>query len=128
MKNLTSNSEAEDTTPHNRIIAGMLVKGKVIDHQTRCTHYHSALDIIAIKFKCCNTYYPCYSCHLEETDHVAVPWPLVERDTKAILCGACGHEFPFALSARRSCISGPGNSMGDWQGSFPYGFIASVRI
>ncbi len=107
MKNLNSNSEAEDATPHNRMIAGVQVKGKVIDHQTRCTHYHSALDIIAIKFKCCNTYYPCYSCHQEDTDHVAVPWPVDERDTKAVLCGACGHELTIAeyLSSHNTCPS-----------------------
>lgn len=47
----------------------IIVKGRTTDDQTRCIHYHSAVDIIAIKFKCCNTYYPCFYCHEEEAGH-----------------------------------------------------------
>lgn len=82
-----------DTIPHERIIGGLMVKGKVIDNQTRCSHYHTDLDIIAIKFKCCDTYYPCYSCHKETADHEAITWPENEWDSKAILCGVCGYEL-----------------------------------
>ena len=82
-----------DTIPHDRIIGGLMVKGKVIDNQTRCSHYHTDLDIIAIKFKCCDTYFPCYSCHKETADHEAITWPENEWDKKAILCGVCGHEL-----------------------------------
>jgi uncharacterized CHY-type Zn-finger protein len=88
-----SSTNQSDTTAHDRIIGGLLVKGKVIDNQTRCSHYHTDLDIIAIKFKCCDTYYPCYSCHKEATTHEAITWPIAERDTKAILCGVCGHQL-----------------------------------
>ncbi|PZR37259.1 MAG: hypothetical protein DI538_12780 [Azospira oryzae] len=69
------------------------ISGKPIDEFTRCVHYHSANDIIAIKFKCCNTYYPCYSCHEETADHAAQVWPIAEYDTTAILCGQCQHEL-----------------------------------
>lgn len=33
------------------------VHGISVDDKTRCEHYHSLLDIIAIKFKCCGKYY-----------------------------------------------------------------------
>jgi len=69
------------------------VFGKSVDDQTRCVHWHSQLDIIAIKFKCCDKYYPCFSCHEEEADHAHEVWPKGEFDEKAILCGACGHEL-----------------------------------
>ncbi len=69
------------------------VKGKLIDEHTRCTHHHSIFDIIAIRFKCCNEYYPCYECHEEEAGHYAVIWKKEERNTKAILCGQCKHEL-----------------------------------
>ena len=69
------------------------VKGKVIDAETRCEHYHSPLDVIAIKFKCCNQYYPCYKCHQETTNHQPLVWSKDERNTKAILCGACKNEL-----------------------------------
>jgi uncharacterized CHY-type Zn-finger protein len=88
-----TSTDQSDTTAHDRVIGGLMVKGKVIDNQTRCSHYHTDLDIIAIKFKCCDTYYPCYSCHAETTDHKAITWEISERDEKAILCGVCGHEL-----------------------------------
>ncbi|MGY6522709.1 MAG: CHY zinc finger protein [Mongoliitalea sp.] len=74
-------------------IDGITVFGKSIDNQTRCIHWHSALDVIAIKFKCCDKYYPCFSCHEEEADHTHEVWPKDEFDQKAILCGVCAHEL-----------------------------------
>ncbi|TGA97943.1 hypothetical protein E4665_09730 [Sporolactobacillus shoreae] len=69
------------------------VCGIHVDSETRCAHYHTARDIIAIKFRCCGTYYSCYECHQKLADHQAEPWPRTEFDEKAILCGACGHEL-----------------------------------
>lgn len=69
------------------------VYGKVIDDKTRCEHYQSPVDIIAIKFKCCDKYYPCHQCHEETADHAAQVWDKDERDTKAILCGVCKTEL-----------------------------------
>lgn len=69
------------------------VYGKSVDNQTRCVHWHSQLDVIAIKFKCCDKYYPCFSCHEEEADHAHDVWPKSAFDQKAILCGVCGNEL-----------------------------------
>jgi uncharacterized CHY-type Zn-finger protein len=69
------------------------VKGKLVDENTRCVHYHSLLDIIAIKFKCCGEYYPCHNCHDEEAGHETEVWTKNEFDVKAILCGACKNEM-----------------------------------
>jgi uncharacterized CHY-type Zn-finger protein len=69
------------------------VKGKTVDEHTRCEHYHSPLDIIAIKMKCCASYYPCIYCHQQEAKHTAQVWLKNEFETKAILCGACGTEM-----------------------------------
>ncbi|RAI93944.1 CHY zinc finger protein [Algoriphagus yeomjeoni] len=74
-------------------IKGINIYGKTVDNQTRCQHWHSDLDVIAIKFKCCEKYYPCFSCHEEEADHKPQVWPKAEFDTKAILCGVCGSEL-----------------------------------
>ena len=78
-----------------------VVKGNTIDEHTRCTHYYSALDIIAIKFKCCNTYYPCYFCHEEGAGHKAEHWPVSEFETAAILCGAC--KIELSISQYKNC-------------------------
>ena len=69
------------------------VEGNQIDEKTRCLHYHSPLDIVAIKLKCCNTYYACYFCHLENTDHPVEVWNKNEFYKKAILCGNCNTEL-----------------------------------
>jgi uncharacterized CHY-type Zn-finger protein len=68
-------------------MSSIKVYGKTIDDNTRCKHYCSPFDIIAIKFKCCNKYYPCNQCHEEEADHAAQIWNKNEWNTKAILCG-----------------------------------------
>ena len=61
------------------------VYGKLVDDETRCEHYYSPLDIIAIKFKCCDKYYPCYQCHEEIAGHPSKVWNKDEWDTKGIL-------------------------------------------
>ncbi|MBM7601576.1 putative CHY-type Zn-finger protein [Virgibacillus halotolerans] len=64
-----------------------------IDQETRCKHYHSEKDLIAIKFYCCNTYYPCYLCHEEHGCGQHTVWPAKDFDQKAILCGNCKTEL-----------------------------------
>ncbi len=75
------------------VINGEVVNGIDVGSQTRCAHYSSDLDIIAIKFKCCGGWFPCFECHSEIADHEAKVWPQNERETSAILCGACGYQL-----------------------------------
>lgn len=91
--------------PIESSIQGIRVFGKPVDNQTRCVHWHSELDIIAIKFKCCDKYYPCFSCHEEEADHEHQVWPKAEFDQKAILCGVCGNELSIAdyMASNNTC-------------------------
>jgi len=67
-----------------------------VDDQTRCIHYQTSLDVIAVKFACCGEYYPCHLCHAETTDHPAQQWPLSKRGNKAVLCGVCRAELAIA--------------------------------
>jgi uncharacterized CHY-type Zn-finger protein len=69
------------------------VAGIDLDAETRCRHYHSRLDIVAIKMRCCGTYYACKDCHDALAGHPIAVWPAEVRDTPAILCGACGTEL-----------------------------------
>ena len=69
------------------------VHGIDLDSQTRCTHYNSRLDIIAIKMKCCGVYYACKDCHDALADHSIEVWPHSEWDQPTVLCGACGTEL-----------------------------------
>ncbi|PWU70358.1 CHY zinc finger protein [Gracilibacillus dipsosauri] len=69
------------------------IYGLTVDNQTRCKHYHNVKDIIAIKFKCCHKFYPCYKCHQECENHSIELWSAKEREEKAIICGVCGVEL-----------------------------------
>lgn len=82
------------------------VLGFTVDDQTRCKHYHSDNDVIAIKFYCCNTYYPCYKCHEEAADHPIKVWPPQKFGEKAILCGVCKTEHSIAAyKDMKSCAN-----------------------
>ena len=72
------------------------VYGIGLDAETRCAHYRSALDIIAIRMKCCGLYYACKDCHEAMAGHAIEVWPLDEWDRPAVLCGACGSELTIA--------------------------------
>jgi len=72
------------------------VRGVGMDAETRCVHYRSPLDIVAIRMKCCGAYYACKDCHDALADHPIDVWPRREWDSKAILCGACGAELTIA--------------------------------
>ncbi|MGN6125563.1 MAG: CHY zinc finger protein [Humibacter sp.] len=72
------------------------VLGPTVDDQTRCIHYRTPLDVIAIRFACCDEYYPCHLCHSECADHVSRPWPADARDEHAVLCGVCWTELTIA--------------------------------
>jgi uncharacterized CHY-type Zn-finger protein len=87
------------------ITHGFDVRGALKDKQTRCEHYHLDVDIVAIKFKCCNTYYSCCKCHEEGADHPTEVWKKQEFENKAILCGACGTELTINeyLDSMSSC-------------------------
>lgn len=73
-----------------REVHGQAVRGVAVDGETRCGHWHGLTDIIALRMKCCGEWFSCYDCHVEATDHPSEVWPLDERDTVAVLCGACG--------------------------------------
>lgn len=69
------------------------VYGVEVDDETRCAHYATDRDVIAIRFACCGDYYPCLSCHDELANHESVPWQADDFGTKAVLCGSCGTEL-----------------------------------
>jgi uncharacterized CHY-type Zn-finger protein len=69
------------------------VRGVDLDPQTRCAHYHKAVDVIAIKMKCCGVYYACKDCHDALAGHTIAVWPRSEWDQLAVLCGTCGTEL-----------------------------------
>src|SRR4051794_944124 len=75
------------------VIDGHTIYGDLVDEHTRCIHYHNETDIIAIKFRCCGRWYPCFECHAEAESHETEPWQETQFEEKAILCGACGHQL-----------------------------------
>jgi uncharacterized CHY-type Zn-finger protein len=65
------------------------LRGVAVDDETRCRHWHDAVDVIALRFACCDTYYPCAACHAETTDHDPKRWPRDRFGESAVLCGVC---------------------------------------
>ncbi|WBM81237.1 hypothetical protein KIV56_08655 [Cryobacterium breve] len=65
------------------------VFGETVDDQTRCVHYNTAADVVAIRFYCCDRFYPCHLCHADAADHAARQWPVGLWAERAILCGVC---------------------------------------
>jgi uncharacterized CHY-type Zn-finger protein len=80
-----------------------IVRGLSLDPQTRCAHWHSDSDIVAIKMRCCGTYYACRDCHDTLAGHATEVWPIETWDEPAILCGACGAEL--SVHAYLACDS-----------------------
>ena len=66
-------------TGETRAIHGERVRGLDLDAETRCRHYHSVLDVIALRFRCCGEWYPCFECHAACADHPAAVWKADER-------------------------------------------------
>jgi len=91
------------------------IRGIDLDRETRCAHWHSALDIVAIRMKCCGVHYACRDCHDALADHAAEVWPRDEWNVQAILCGACGAEMSirdYLASADRCPACGAGFNPG----------------
>lgn len=86
-------------------IHGRDVLGVEVDSETRCIHYHKEIDRIAIKFYCCNQYFPCFECHTLCGCGEAKLWPKNHFDQKAVLCGNCGYELTTAqyLNCQSKC-------------------------
>jgi uncharacterized CHY-type Zn-finger protein len=80
------------------------VKGIGLDPNTRCLHYHSDLDVIAIRMRCCGEYYACIDCHAAMAGHAPEVWPRSEWKNAAVLCGVCLFEMSvleYMASANR---------------------------
>lgn len=72
-------------------VAQVELGGRLLDDQSRCAHYATALDVVAIRFACCAPYWGCHLCHAECADHPAVVWPAEDRQAHAVVCGVCRH-------------------------------------
>ena len=72
------------------------VRGVGMDSQTRCVHYNSELDVVAIRMCCCREYFACKDCHLELADHAIEVWPRDQWEERAVRCGACRGELTIS--------------------------------
>lgn len=81
------------------------VYGVDVDDATRCAHYDTERDVVAIRFACCDRYYPCHACHDAVADHDAERVAREAFADPAVLCGACGTALSVAtyLDAEHAC-------------------------
>jgi uncharacterized CHY-type Zn-finger protein len=87
----TPSADAAAAPP--RRVHGVLVYGLGVGPATRCAHYAGPTDVVALRFACCDRWYPCHACHAAVADHAAAVWPRARFDEAAVLCGACGHRL-----------------------------------
>ena len=85
-------------------IAEIPVRGLEMDGRTGCAHHRSELDIMAVKFNYCRTYYCCFYCHEPEAGHSRFGLK-AEFEEMAVPCGACGAELSIRqyLNCRAVC-------------------------
>jgi uncharacterized CHY-type Zn-finger protein len=90
-----------------RTVGDWAVHGVEVGAETRCGHFGSERDVIALRFGCCERFYPCYACHDAVVDHDAEPWPRERFDEPAVLCGVCETALTAStyLSANHECPS-----------------------
>ncbi|KAG8161987.1 hypothetical protein KVR01_007752 [Diaporthe batatas] len=86
---MTPTARGTSTTPPPR----PFVHGVQVSPTTQCAHWHSDLDIIAIKHKCCGQFYACISCHEALAGHTPQVWARQERHERAVLCGSCSRQL-----------------------------------
>ena len=80
------------------------LRGIDIDAETRRAHWDDQVDVIALRFACCDAYYPGVSCHEAATDHDPVGWP---RDRLSLAGGLCHVvEYGPAVKCSASVASG----------------------
>ncbi|MFB6169913.1 MAG: CHY zinc finger protein [Haloarculaceae archaeon] len=73
----------------SRLVGGHAVRGVEVGPETRCAHYDSPEDVLALRFGCCESFFPCFRCHAAVAGHDAAPWPRARFDEPAALCGVC---------------------------------------
>lgn len=81
-----SKTQAEHSTGE-----AITIHGQAIDSQTRCLHWDTERDVVALQFYCCKKFYPCSLCHDEDSkgNHETKRWPKEQWAEKAVFCGCC---------------------------------------
>lgn len=69
------------------------INGLLVDNESRCQHYHTVLDIVALKCFQCQKYYACYQCHDSLEDHKFRAYPCQLKEDKVLICGVCRQEM-----------------------------------
>jgi uncharacterized CHY-type Zn-finger protein len=82
---MTKTTDSAETDPRFTVS----VRGINVDGDTRCRHYHTPRDVVAIRVACCDVYYPCYHCHAATTTHESERIEPSAFDDSAVLCGVC---------------------------------------
>ncbi|CEP62173.1 Hot13p LALA0_S04e09494g [Lachancea lanzarotensis] len=71
-------------------------RGLLVDDQSRCVHWNSRVDVICFKFKCCQQYYACHSCHDALETHQIQRYKIAPGSSEhVVLCGVCRKTMTF---------------------------------
>ena len=77
-------------------------QGVLVDDESRCVHYHTDKDIVALQCYECQKYYACYQCHNALETHTFTPYPLSLKEDRPILCGSCKKILTYEEYSKKS--------------------------
>ena len=93
---MVDRTDAGDSAAADDHAFGVPLRGIEVDDETRCRHYRTERDVVAIALPCCETFYPCIECHQALADHEVSRWPRARFDERAVLCGRCDARLSIA--------------------------------
>ncbi|KRL43329.1 CHY zinc finger protein [Lacticaseibacillus manihotivorans] len=76
------------------------IYGQQLDVASRCRHYHSDLDVVALWCGQCQKFWACYEFHDAMGDHEFVPLPKAQA---LVLCGACRCMMTYSQYQSGAC-------------------------
>lgn len=79
------------------------VYGIGLDAEGRCEHYHTELDVVALRCGKCRKYYACYKCHDQLEDHAFVPADAGQDADTPVLCCSCNSKLTYIQYQQGKC-------------------------
>jgi uncharacterized CHY-type Zn-finger protein len=97
-------NQMEEEEEEEEIVVPTYIGVETEKHEhSRCQHYHSKLDVLALESSCCNKFYACVKCHDELEDHTLIPWHAdTSLNRHALMCGVCEKTFSILSYTTKS--------------------------
>ncbi|MCD2159115.1 CHY zinc finger protein [Fructobacillus sp. M1-13] len=82
-------------------MAAIKIFGQDIGPTGTCRHYHSDVDVVALRCEKCQQYFACYQCHDAMRKHAFQP--AARQVGRPVLCGVCHKTLTYAEYKETAC-------------------------